>query len=124
MRIFQCLTSETTIRVGAIAKENDLLVKESHQDYIWCHLDNLPSPHVVIESSNPTSEELKQAFQLVKFFSKQKNSQQANIIYCRIRDLDRVDISKSGLVNIKKKPRRVSIKHDHRILKEFQLIFE
>lgn len=40
------------IKIGSNAKENDILLKESKQNYIWLHLYGLPSPHGCIINMN------------------------------------------------------------------------
>ncbi|EAY01225.1 fibronectin/fibrinogen binding-related protein, putative [Trichomonas vaginalis G3] len=123
MRLF---TSQTglTIKVGENAKDNDKLIKTSHQDSLWCHLENLPSPHVVIDSSNPDTDTISDAYQLVKFFSKYKNSNQLRIISTKIRNVDRIDLSKPGLVHLKSSPNKKSIKTNVNTLRRLGLSAE
>ena len=58
MRIFES-QSGVVIKIGQNDKENDELIKTANQDYTWCHLDNQPSPHAVIESTSPDKESIK-----------------------------------------------------------------
>ncbi|OHT12389.1 fibronectin/fibrinogen binding-related protein [Tritrichomonas foetus] len=116
MRIFETAAG-ITIKVGENAQENDKLVKESHQDYIWCHLENQPSPHAVIETINPDTNTINKALQLVKYYSKAKTTNKVNLIFTKIRDLTPVK-NRPGMVNMKKVPRQRSIKTDFSQLKE------
>ena len=113
MRYFQSTTG-ILIKVGQNANENDQLVKTSHQDHVWCHLENGPSPHAVIEAASPDAQTLDEALQLVKHFSKGKGIQ-ARMIISKIRDLQR-DRQKPGLVRLKKAPTKWSIRTDVGVL--------
>lgn len=120
MRIYTT-DSGLTIKVGENARENDVLIKTSHQDSVWCHLENTPSPHAVIESSCPDTDSLNTAYQLVKYFSKQRESQVSRMISTKIRNIVRVDREKPGLVVLKKSPTKRSIKSDVQCLKKLGL---
>ncbi|KAH0791503.1 fibronectin/fibrinogen-binding protein [Histomonas meleagridis] len=100
------------IKVGENEKENGFLIRHSHQDFIWCHLKNRPSPHVVIESAEPDSDTISDALQLVKWFSKAKNENSTNCIISKIRNLIRVDYQHPGLVQLKKAPVTKTVKVD------------
>jgi len=109
MRLF-LTPSHVEIRVGENAKDNDIIIKQSHQDYLWCHLENSPSPHVVICSREPDPDSIMYACQLVKYYSKFSESGQVNIILSKIRDISRVDPNTPGLVELKKKPIRKTVR--------------
>jgi hypothetical protein len=100
------------IKVGENAKENDNLVKSSHQDFLWCHLENQPSPHAVIEDPSPDAQTIDEALQLVKYHSKARNCPQSRMIMCKIRELIRVDRTRPGLVRLKQAPTKKSIRTD------------
>jgi predicted ribosome quality control (RQC) complex YloA/Tae2 family protein len=100
------------IKVGENAKENDILVKSSHQDFVWCHLENQPSPHAVIEDASPDTQTIDEALQLVKYYSKARNCPQSRMITCKIRELARVDRARPGLVQLKRAPTKKSIRTD------------
>ena len=110
MRFFTSATG-VGIKVGQNCNENDQLVKTSHQDFLWCHLESGPSAHAVIESTNPDPDTVHDALQLVKYFSKGKGIQ-SNMIMAKVRDVKPVK-NKPGLVtltrNVKKRPIRTDI---------------
>lgn len=110
-----------TIKVGQTDKENDVLIKTSHQDHLWCHLDNMPSPHAIIESSEPDAQTIHEASQLIKYFSKAKTNPQVGVITNKVRNVGRVDPQKPGLVQMRRKPTRRSIRTDGSILLHFGL---
>jgi predicted ribosome quality control (RQC) complex YloA/Tae2 family protein len=41
---------EHTIYIGRNANENDSLIKNSSQNDIWFHLDDISSPHIVLQT--------------------------------------------------------------------------
>jgi hypothetical protein len=112
----------TIIRLGENAHENDSLVKTSHQDFVWCHLENQPSPHAVIQDPNPDTASLNEALQLVKYFSRGRHAQQARMIVSKVRDLVRVDRTRPGLVQITRAPQKKSTRTDIPTLRSLGVI--
>ena len=116
MRIFET-NHGVVIKVGENEHENDQLVKNSDQNYLWCHIDNQPSPHAVIESNNPDSDTINIALQLVKFFSKAKKANQTNMIMTKIKFVTPVSVKNPGLVRLTKAPRKRTIKTNFGMLR-------
>ena len=77
------------IKVGENASENWNLIDESLQKDIWIHLDNLPSPHVVIQCVERTKtvsrEALNRGGLLCKQYSKYGSVKRLNLIYTEIK---------------------------------------
>jgi predicted ribosome quality control (RQC) complex YloA/Tae2 family protein len=71
---------ETIIKIGSNAKENWTLV-DSDDNYTWLHLNSYPSCHVVIETDDPTQEEIIFAAQLCKENTKYRNLRNLKICY-------------------------------------------
>jgi len=71
---------ETIIKIGSNAKENWTLV-DSDDNYTWLHLNSYPSCHVVIETDDPTQEEIIFAAQLCKENTKYRNLGNLKICY-------------------------------------------
>lgn len=113
--------SGISIRIGESDRENDALIKSAHQNYVWCHLQNAPSPHAIIESPEPDPQTLNLAMQLVKYFSKQRKSVSSNMIYTEVKNVYQ-DSNKAGLVHLKKKPCTKTIKTNNSSLREFGLM--
>ena len=120
MRVFVSPTG-IEIRVGEDAKENGFMVKHSDQRFIWLHLDSMPSCHVVIQSPDPDQETMRHAQQLVKYFSKARDLFQVKVIAACITDVSRADLSKPGLVNVRKVIDRKVVKTDQKILDFYHL---
>jgi predicted ribosome quality control (RQC) complex YloA/Tae2 family protein len=109
------------IKLGENAKENDRLVKSSHQDFFWVHLENLPSGHAVIESPDPDPATINEAMQAVKYFSKARGNTEARMITAKIREVERVDRTRPGLVQLKKAPTKRVARTDHQALRRMGL---
>lgn len=71
---------ETIIKIGSNAKENWQLV-DSDESFTWLHLNSYPSCHVVIETDEPTQEEIIFAAQLCKENTKYRNLRNLKICY-------------------------------------------
>lgn len=67
-------SSGKTVLVGENAGENQQLCKNAKQNDQWFHLDNGPSPHVVLScQGKPASrDDIHDCAQLVKYFSKHR----------------------------------------------------
>src|SRR5699024_3432554 len=60
----------TLILVGKNNKQDEYVARKfADRDDIWMHTKNIPGPHVVIRSSNPSEETLHEEAQLAAFFS-------------------------------------------------------
>lgn len=117
-------TSSTgiTIKIGERDVENDQLIKNAQQNYIWCHLDNMSSPHAIIECPDPDPATLNDALQLVKYYSKGKNAKNLNVIYTEIKNVA-MDFHKAGLVHLRKEPCKKGIRTDYSCLRKYGLTF-
>lgn len=78
---------EVNIRVGEDAGENFVLIDTSQKNDIWLHLDEHPSPHVVIETRNKKvcDETIYYAGELCKEHSKLKDEENIRVIYTEIK---------------------------------------
>lgn len=81
---------ELVIYVGQNAKENWDLIKQASQNDIWMHLDNHPSPHVII-SLHPkyklSKKVLNYGASLCKEHSKLKNVWKVGVIYTEVKNV-------------------------------------
>ncbi len=89
----------TIFKVGQNAQENWDLVREyirnngenskelgNSKEFLWFHLDEFPSAHVVIEHEEPDNEEINYACELVIVHSKHSKFSK-KIIYTKIKNL-------------------------------------
>jgi predicted ribosome quality control (RQC) complex YloA/Tae2 family protein len=76
------------IIIGQNARENTLIVKDSHPNDIWMHFESISSAHIILQSSGdviPKQYIDQVAFLLFKYKSKApKNS---NVIYTEIKNV-------------------------------------
>ena len=78
------------IKVGKNAQENWDIIKEANKNDIWFHLEDYPSPHVVLKSINnikPDRKIKKQAALKCKEKSKYKSYSKISIIYTKIKNI-------------------------------------
>ncbi len=76
--------SGKTIFVGESAAENQRLCKNAKQNDEWFHLDNGPSPHVILScGGKPASrDDIHDCAQLVKYFSKHRFVHHSTYLPC------------------------------------------
>jgi len=96
---------DVTYRIGTSAKDNWDIIDNSEDEWLWFHLDDLPSPHVIINSSlkdlkkkNNHLHLLKYAAILCKQNSKYK-SEKVDIIWTQVSNLKKTSIT--GEVNVR-----------------------
>lgn len=94
-------TSENyTIILGMNREENDKLVRNSHPEDVWLHLEEGSSPHAIIQTSERiNSKMLRNASRMIKENSRAKNEKVVRIIWTRVINL--VPTEKLGEVQIK-----------------------
>lgn len=92
------ILEDITIKIGQNAVMNSELVKEAKQNYYWIHLDNLTSPHIIIEHDNPPKSLIKECCRLCKNYS--KHNMKCNAIYTQVKYLTLT--SKAGEVIVNK----------------------
>jgi len=107
----------TPLLVGQTAAENDGLCKRASQLDLWFHLDNQPSPHVILQLSatvgakkgGASANAITDACQLCKAYSKGINarSAQSAVIYIEAKHVGKgKEDPKTGQVQLSKAPLR------------------
>lgn len=91
---------ELIIHVGENAKDNFRLIDISNRYDIWLHLKNYPSPHVVIHNNKKeiSSETLFYAAELCKDHSKYHCTENLEIIYTKIKDIEKTETIGSVII--------------------------
>ena len=79
------------IKIGENAKENWALIDASEPEWWWFHLKSFPSSHVVLETSEPTNEELIAAATWCKDTTKYRNLKNLKISYCQIKNIKKAE---------------------------------
>ncbi|MCF3942491.1 Rqc2 family fibronectin-binding protein [Oceanobacillus alkalisoli] len=89
----------TAILVGKNNKQNEYLtMKLARRDEIWLHTKDIPGSHVVIRSTEPSEETLREAAKLAAYFSKSQHSSSVPVDYTLIRHVKKPNGAKPGYV--------------------------
>ena len=96
------VVSNNTI-CGKNAEDNWKIIQQSEPEHVWFHLNAFPSAHVVIRSSNPSSEEIEHAANMCKKNSKFKNIKNIKVVYTNIGNLSKGEDVGSVIYKSKKK---------------------
>lgn len=90
------------IWVGRSGRQNDLLIRESHREDWWLHVQDRPGAHVVVrgpkKGEEPPSEVLQKAAELAAYYSKGRGSGKVPVIATRIKYLRKPKGARPGLV--------------------------
>ena len=90
------------IWVGRSGRQNDMLVRESHREDWWLHVQDRPGAHVVVRGPKkgeaPPPEVLQRAAELAAYYSKARSSGRVPVIATRIKYLRRPKGARPGLV--------------------------
>lgn len=97
------------IKIGENARENTTLVRHAKKKHLWFHLTNFPSPHVVLECSDPNivpDEVKRQCAALVRSYSaRQQSPKLVHVDMLRMRWVKPTDVD--GEVELLKGPQSV-----------------
>lgn len=100
------------IYIGQTDVENDALRKAASQNYLWFHLQDNPSPHVILAcpSTEATPENIKLAAHLCKRYSKKifREARSVKVIYTEIRNVKN-DPKKHGSCHLTKSPNTLTV---------------
>ena len=85
--------------VGKNNTQNEYLTNRmARQDEIWFHTKDIPGSHVVIRSTEPDEQTIKEAAGVAAFFSKARLSSSVPVDYTRIRFVKKPNGAKPGYV--------------------------
>ncbi|MGM0835624.1 MAG: Rqc2 family fibronectin-binding protein [Bacillota bacterium] len=92
-------TDGTEILVGKNNKQNDFLTnKVARRDDVWLHTKDIPGSHVVIRSTEPTEETIKEAATIAAYFSKARHSGSVPVDFTKVRNVKKPSGAKPGFV--------------------------
>lgn len=86
----EIIIQNITIKIGENAKENTELIsflKNINENYIWFHLSSFPSPHIIAETSDISTELIVECAKLCKKYSKYKNMKNLYIDYTTLKNI-------------------------------------
>ena len=93
------LKKEIDFYIGENAQDNFDIIDQSEPDDLWFHLNGEASCHVVASISKEEIERKEKGYiirkgaELCKRFSKQKSQKNVPIVYTRIKDVKKTEIS-------------------------------
>ena len=90
---------EYTILIGKNSKGNEEIIKLSNQNDMWFHIDNISSPHIILQNNGDIISKRYLNF-IATMFQEYKNNlpKRYNIIYTEVKNVKLT--SKLGTVNI------------------------
>ncbi|WP_078380951.1 Rqc2 family fibronectin-binding protein [Sutcliffiella halmapala] len=89
----------TEIIVGKNNKQNDYLTNRiARRDDIWLHTKDIPGSHVVIRSTEPSEETIREAATIAAYFSKARHSSSVPVDFTKVRNVKKPSGSKPGFV--------------------------
>jgi predicted ribosome quality control (RQC) complex YloA/Tae2 family protein len=79
---------EYTVFIGKNKNENDLIIKNSHPNDLWFHLQGVSSPHIVLQTQGDTIPK-RYISQIVHLFPLHKSGlgSRFNVIYTEIKNI-------------------------------------
>lgn len=101
------LKSEVVFWIGKNASENFDLIDQSQPHYLWFHVDNMPSCHVVACTDESWKRKeisyiIKQGALLCKIHSKYNSFKNLPIIYTKMENVTKTDVIGSVLLKQEK----------------------
>lgn len=89
----------TLVLVGKNNRQNDRLsFKLANKNEIWLHVKDIPGSHVLIRSTNPSDETIREAAELAAYYSKGRNSDNVPVDYLPVKRLHKPNGAKPGFV--------------------------
>jgi len=80
---------EYTVVRGESAADNWEIIGASEGSWVWLHLNSFPSPHVIVQHSDPPAEVLAAAAELCKESSKYKRLSNLKVCYTKVSNLEK-----------------------------------
>lgn len=74
---------------GENAAENWEIIAASEGDWVWLHLNSFPSPHVIVQHTDPPQSVLTVAADLCRDHSKYKRLRNLKVCYTKVSNLEK-----------------------------------
>lgn len=93
------LSDGKKVLVGKNNYQNDwLTLKKANKKDYWFHVKNIPGSHVILQSSNPTQNDIKEAAEIAAYYSKAKHSAHVPVDYIQVKKIKKPNGAKPGFV--------------------------
>ncbi|MQS75454.1 NFACT RNA binding domain-containing protein [Companilactobacillus halodurans] len=111
-------TDNVLVEIGKNSDQNDHLTLTANKDYYWMHVSELAGSHVVIHSTNPSKQTLKEAAVLTAYYSKGRGLKQVPVDVLKVSQLFKPKNAKSGLVLFTGKSQTITVDSDEKLVQK------
>lgn len=108
-------TDHILVEVGKNSLQNDHLTLTAKKDYYWMHVSELAGSHVVIHSTNPSEQTLREAANLTAYYSKDRGLKQVPVDVLKVSQLFKPKGAKPGLVLFTGKSSTLTVTPDRQL---------
>ncbi|HCD07522.1 NFACT RNA binding domain-containing protein [Companilactobacillus crustorum] len=108
-------TDHILVEVGKNSLQNDHLTLTAKKDYYWMHVSELAGSHVVIHSTNPSEQTLREAANLTAYYSKGRGLKQVPVDVLKVSQLFKPKGAKPGLVLFTGKSSTLTVTPDRQL---------
>lgn len=93
------LSSGKIVLVGKNNYENDWLTfKKANKNDYWFHVKNMPGSHTILQSDQPSEQDIEETAEIAAYFSKGKHSSHVPVDYLQVKRIKKPHGSKPGFV--------------------------
>lgn len=93
------LSDGKKVLVGKNNYQNDwLTLKKANKKDYWFHVKNIPGSHVILQSSDPSEDDIKEAAEIAAYYSKAKHSAHVPVDYIQVKKIKKPNGAKPGFV--------------------------
>lgn len=95
-------TSGTPVLVGKNNRQNDQLTfKIANKNELWFHVKDIPGSHVVLRSTEPSTDDIQEAAEIAAYFSKGRESSHVQVDYLPIKAIHKPTGGRPGFVTFR-----------------------
>lgn len=95
-------TSGTAVLVGKNNRQNDQLTfKIANKNELWFHVKDIPGSHVVLRSTQPSTDDIQEAAEIAAYFSKGRESSHVQVDYLPIKAIHKPTGGRPGFVTFR-----------------------
>lgn len=87
------------VLVGRNNKQNDQLsMKKAHKNHYWFHTKDIPGSHVILQTNQPSEEDIIEAAEIAAYHSKAQQSSNVAVDYVQVKHVHKPKGAKPGFV--------------------------
>ena len=102
INLYKIQYGNNNIYFGKNNTQNDYLTFDfAKANYMWFHAKDFHGAHLVIDSDNPSENEIRMCANIAAYFSKGRFSSSVPVNYCLVKNIKKVKGAKPGFVTIK-----------------------